>query len=120
MADESAIVEIVSVWCYKIVPNKLSQAQHARTEADQLTHGFIQQGTAGCGPAGPCQQAILIGPVHEDEAKEGEDDDARLHIDVEASKVEEIDKVDILHSKLYLRVFVHLIKLLLTQFDLFL
>lgn len=117
MADEGTIVEVVGVRGNKIVPNKLSQAQHAGTETDQLTHGFIQQGTAGCGPAGTCQQAILIGPVHADKANNREDDDTGLHIDVETGKVEQIDKVDILHSQLYLGVFVHLIQLLLAQLD---
>jgi ubiquitin len=118
MADEGAIIKVVGVGSNKIVPNKLAQAQHARTEAYQLTHSLIQQGTAGCRPACTCQQGMLIGPVHADEAKEREDDDARLHIDVETRKVEKIDKVDILYSKLYLGIFVHLVQLLLTQLDL--
>jgi hypothetical protein len=115
VADGGAVCEVVVVLADDVEPDQLSDAQHAGREPHQLPHHLIENCAAGGGTAGAGEEGVLLRPVHEEEADEGEDDDAGVYEDVEAGEVEDVNVVDVRHSQLELREFIYLVQLLLTQ-----
>ena len=59
------------------------------------------------------EEAAFLGPVHQDESDESEENDTGVDMNIEACEVKHIDIVDLRNSKLKLRILEQLIELLL-------
>jgi hypothetical protein len=77
----------------EVEPGDIAHGEHERTQQHQLPHGVVEQLRRGNGALTPGQQAVLVGPVHQEEPQKRGQHHVGLHGDIEAGEVETVHVV---------------------------